>query len=379
MAFSFHTKILAWYQKQGRKNLPWQYDQTPYRVWISEIMLQQTQVTTVIPYYERFMQHFPTVKALAKAPLDDVLHLWTGLGYYARARNLHKTAKLIVSVHKGIFPLDFESVLKLPGIGRSTAGAILALSTQQRFPILDGNVKRVLTRFFGIEGFPGLPTIEAKLWNVSESLLPKKDLRHYTQAMMDLGATLCTRVKPRCGDCPIQKDCKARLTNTAHLLPTPKAKAAAQKPIKSTKLFIFYNSKYHTYLLEKRPSKGIWGGLWSFPEFNINHQEVHSLAFKKTSLQKGNRVELSPLLTLIKKNHLKKSLTEFRHTFTHFHLEIEAYVCPVTPQAITHLSLDKKKFTWHPLDKPLTVGTAAPIQRILKELQCLKCHTPSSA
>lgn len=364
----FYRKILTWYQKYGRKNLPWQQDQTPYRVWISEIMLQQTQVTTVIPYYERFMQHFPTVNALAKAKLDAVLHLWTGLGYYARARNLHKAAFIIASRYKGIFPLDFESVLELPGIGRSTAGAILALSTEQRFPILDGNVKRVLTRFFGIEGFPGLPNIEAKLWHLSESLLPKKEMRNYTQALMDLGATLCTRSKPRCCDCPIQKECKALSTVTTHLLPTPKGKSATKKPVKATKLLIFYNPKQQSFLLEKRPSKGIWGGLWSFPELNIQ-------TFKKTTPQKTNVAEASPLLMLIKKSHLKKSLTEFRHTFTHFHLEIEAYVCPINPQAINALRLSKKKFTWHSLNKPLTVGTAAPIQRILKELQC---HTLSS-
>lgn len=410
----FSRKILHWYKSQGRKNLPWQHNPTPYRVWVSEIMLQQTQVSTVIGYYERFMQRFPTVKALGQASVDDVLHLWTGLGYYARARNLHRAAMIILNEHKGIFPSDFEAVLKLPGIGRSTAGAILALSLEQRLPILDGNVKRVLTRFFGVSGYPGTPEVENKLWTVSESLLPQKNLRAYTQAMMDLGATLCTRANARCSECPIQENCQARLKDEVHLLPTPKI--AAEKPNKKVNLFVFYDAKRKSVLLEKRQEKGIWGGLYSFPESITKSTESKtswiSAPRLREYLREGNFIMLSAGATTTKKE--PPLFMSFRHTFTHFHMDIQVYLCRIKPiqemqatqskqskQSKKSISSNQNlanddydnigKFTsvsgdnfyWQPIAKPLGVGVAAPIKRILKELKITyqkekACHEPSS-
>lgn len=346
---NFSQKILRWYKSQGRKNLPWQHNPTPYRVWVSEIMLQQTQVSTVIGYYERFMKRFPTVDVLARASVDEVLHLWTGLGYYARARNLHRTAQIILKEHQGIFPCDFDSVLKLSGIGRSTAGAILALSQEQRLPILDGNVKRVLTRFFGISGYPGNAEVENKLWALSESLLPKKNLRAYTQAMMDLGATLCTRAKAKCSECPIQTDCQAKMLDQVHLLPTPKL--TSEKPIKQVNLFVFYDPNNQSVLLQKREEKGIWGGLYSLPE-NILPT-------------RGLKANMKTVLWGITKRASKpKFFTQFRHRFTHFHLDIQVYLC-----TIKSTPAHDKQLYWQVITKPLGVGVAAPIKRIIKELK----------
>ena len=208
IAADLAPRLLAWFAQHGRTNLPWQRDLTPYRVWISEIMLQQTQVATVIPYFERFMQHFPDVASLAAAPLDEVLHLWSGLGYYARARNLHEAARAIVDEHGGGFPETFEEIQRLPGIGRSTAGAILALSRRERHPILDGNVRRVLARVFAIEGWPGERAVDNQLWDLSEACTPHVDVDRYTQAIMDLGATLCTRAA-------CSRDCRRRVRRHA--------------------------------------------------------------------------------------------------------------------------------------------------------------------
>src|SRR5450432_260716 len=220
----FSASLLAWFDVHGRHNLPWGLNPTPYRVWVSEVMLQQTQVATVIPYYERFMARFPDIEALAAAPLDEVLHLWTGLGYYARARNLRSCARVLVAHHGGEFPTDIEAMTKLPGIGRSTAGAILALSRGQRQPILDGNVKRVLARVFGIAGDPGSAPVIAKLWAQSEACTPTLDVGKYTQAIMDLGATVCTRARPACTICPMSTDCIAALEGRQAELPGAKQK-----------------------------------------------------------------------------------------------------------------------------------------------------------
>ena len=217
-------ELLAWFDRSGRKHLPWQRDRTPYRVWVSEIMLQQTQVATVIAYYERFVQRFPDVQALASAPIDEVLHLWTGLGYYARARNLHRAAQTIVAGLNGEFPSTLEAMQSLPGVGRSTAGAILALARSQRHPILDGNVKRVLTRYFGIDGFPGEPKIERELWRLADECTPAERVADYTQAIMDLGATVCVRSRPLCAVCPLQERCVARIEHRQSSLPTPRPK-----------------------------------------------------------------------------------------------------------------------------------------------------------
>jgi A/G-specific adenine glycosylase len=350
------NKILKWFDKQGRKNLPWQQNPSLYRVWVSEIMLQQTQVNTVIPYYERFMKKFPEVSNLAKAPVDAVLKEWTGLGYYARARNLHKTAVIILEKYQGIFPKDYEGLLQLPGIGRSTAGAILALSTQQRYPILDGNVKRVLARLYAVPGWPSLPRVSEKLWEHSENLTPKKRVHHYTQAMMDLGATICTRSKPKCDACPLSEDCLALALGKQQEFPNKRPTVV--KPQKKTHLLMMLHPEKHAVLLEKRPTKGIWGGLWSFPEYEKVTQipEIWNGS--------NNNVKL--------KIQSKKFLPGFRHTFTHYHLDIEPVLCRVKfwdkMRIATSPEKNRKDYYWHPLNSPLKKGVAAPVKRLLEEV-----------
>ena len=229
---SFAEQLLTWFDQHGRKHLPWQKDINAYRVWVSEIMLQQTQVATVINYFERFMERFPAAKDLAEADVDDILALWTGLGYYARARNLHKAANILVRQHKAEMPFSIDELIALPGIGRSTAGAIMALAHQQKHPILDGNVKRVLARYTAISGWPGKKPVEQKLWKIAESLLPEKRITHYTQAQMDLGATICKRNKPLCLQCPLHEDCKAfQLTKLALFPPASQKKQYPTRPL----------------------------------------------------------------------------------------------------------------------------------------------------
>jgi len=260
----FRKQTLAWYDAFGRKDLPWQQGKTAYRVWVSEIMLQQTQVATVIPYFDRFMQEFPSVKHLAAASNDEVMHLWTGLGYYARARNLHKTAKQVVADYNGEFPQDPELLEQLSGIGRSTAAAIASSVFDVPAAILDGNVKRVLSRFFALQEWPGSTSAQKQLWTWSESLTPKKRISDYNQVMMDLGALICTRSKPKCQDCPLKKECLAFQMEQTHQLPISKPKK--DKPVKQT-WFLMLQSPDGRIGLSKRPSTGIWGGLYSFPEF----------------------------------------------------------------------------------------------------------------
>ncbi|MDQ1342721.1 MAG: A/G-specific adenine glycosylase, partial [Pseudomonadota bacterium] len=263
-ALRFAPRLLAWFETDGRKDLPWQRDPDPYRVWVSEVMLQQTQVAAVIPYFEAFTRRFPDARSLAEARLDEVLHLWSGLGYYARARNLHRAAQAVIDRHSGNFPRDLESVMALPGIGRSTAGAILALSGGERHPILDGNVKRVLARQFGVEGYPGEAAVEACLWALAEACMPYGRLAEYTQAIMDLGATVCTRSRPACLLCPVNDSCVARIESREHQLPTPRPRAA--RPSRAAWLVVAMRGG-HKVLLERRPPSGIWGGLWGLPEF----------------------------------------------------------------------------------------------------------------
>ena len=255
---SFTTSLLKWYDQHGRKSLPWQINRDPYSVWVSEIMLQQTQVASVIPYFQRFMARFPNSGALADAPLDEVLHLWSGLGYYARARNLHKAAKQIMQRHAGQFPSDFEQVLALPGIGRSTAGAILAFGFDQRHPILDGNVKRVLTRIHRIDGYPGRREIEHRLWALADSHTPIEGVAHYTQAIMDLGAEVCVRKTPKCKHCPVTSLCGAYKHGDMTAYPNQKPKKA--KPEKMIKMLLLRRPNGEV-LLTRRPPTGIWGGL----------------------------------------------------------------------------------------------------------------------
>jgi len=307
----FSEQVLAWYDINGRKHLPWQQDVSPYKVWLSEVMLQQTQVTTVIPYFETFMQRFPDISSLANAPQDEVLNLWTGLGYYARARNLHKAAKMIVEKHEGVFPNSFEQVLALPGIGRSTAGAILSLSMGQHHAILDGNVKRVLSRFMAIEGWPGQKSVENELWNVAEAFSPVKRIANYNQVMMDLGALVCTRSRPKCAECPVQSKCKAFDLDLISNFPGSKPKK--EKPIKFAYMMLMvHDSQVYMY---QRPPTGIWGGLYSFPEF----EQLSEIEVKLTDLGLSSAFEDANL----------NESELFRHTFSHYHLDIQPVVVNV--------------------------------------------------
>jgi A/G-specific adenine glycosylase len=262
-ADDFAQRLLAWFDRCGRHNLPWQHPRTPYRVWVSEIMLQQTQVGVVAPYFTRWMQALPELRALAEAPLDDVLALWSGLGYYARARNLHAAAQACVARHDGELPRDFVALAALPGIGRSTAGAILAQAWGDRFPILDGNVKRVLARWHGVSGWPGLPAVERQLWAFAERHLPDARLADYTQAQMDFGATLCTRADPACVLCPVQEGCVARREGRVAELPTPKP--GKTLPERAAVVLLLEDDAGRV-LLQRRTGAGVWAGLWSLPE-----------------------------------------------------------------------------------------------------------------
>ena len=318
---SLAPALLSWFDRSGRKHLPWQRDPTPYRVWVSEIMLQQTQVTTVISYYERFMARFPEVQALAAAPLDEVLHLWTGLGYYARARNLHRAAQIVVSEHAGDLPATLETVQSLPGIGRSTAGAILALSRSQRHPILDGNVKRVLSRYFGIEGLPGEQRTERELWHHADLCTPSDRVADYTQAIMDLGATICVRSRPLCASCPLSEHCVARIEGRQASLPVPKPRKV--RPRRLAYAVIAVNAA-GAVLLERRPAVGIWGGLWTFPQFEDRDaaalwiQEWHN---PRRELKDASTVEsLNPLPV-------------YEHAFTHFDLTLQPLLIRIADHA----------------------------------------------
>ena len=343
---TFAARLLHWYDQYGRHDLPWQKDKSLYRVWVAEIMLQQTQVTTVIPYYERFMQVFADVAVLAQASQDEVLLHWAGLGYYSRARNIHKAANIIEQQHQGIFPTQYDDVLALPGIGRSTAGAILAQALDQRHAILDGNVKRVLTRYQAIAGWPGQKQVEKQLWQLAETCTPEQNVAAYTQAIMDLGATVCRRSSPDCESCPLNNDCKAFQQNLVAELPTKKAKKAL--PVREKRFLIICN-EHGEYLMEKRPPSGIWGGLWSLPEMAMDE--------KVDSAVRNN-------LQLTVNKH--RDLPAFRHTFSHFHLDITP--CEVTirqkvQQRIKAVA-DGERYQWHADITRLAL--AAPVSAILQ-------------
>ncbi|MFT2089404.1 A/G-specific adenine glycosylase [Paraglaciecola sp. 2405UD69-4] len=341
---SFSQSILAWFDKHGRKNLPWQIAKTPYTVWVSEIMLQQTQVKTVIPYYKRFMERFPDVLSLANAPQDEVLHLWTGLGYYARARNLQKAAQVIRDKHQGKFPEILEQVVALPGIGRSTAGAILSLACQQNHSILDGNVKRVLARYFSIDGWPGNKKVETELWQYADKLTPTIRTGDYTQAMMDMGATLCTRSKPKCDDCPVQTSCLAYIQGRQTELPHKKPKKAI--PVKSTFMLIPMWQKQ--VLVYKRPPSGLWGGLWGFYEIDTIDKVVDFTT----------RMDLGKVQ--------KQNLEAFRHTFSHFHLDIQPVVLHLKQQPTSRIMEDSQ--IWFDLTQPQNLGLAAPTKKLFSTI-----------
>ena len=298
----FSDQLLAWFDSHGRHDLPWQQEPNPYHVWLSEIMLQQTQVATVIPYYNRFLEKFPTIEFLANADIDDVLSHWAGLGYYARGRNLHRAATIICDNFGGELPADKEELLTLPGIGCSTAGAIMALAFKQHHAILDGNVKRVLCRFYAVNGWSGGSAVEKQLWQLAEGLTPKKNVARYTQAIMDLGATICTRSKPRCDICPVSQSCLARKQEAQDKYPAPKPKKAM--PIRET-VFLLLENKRGKILLQKRPATGIWGGLWCFPECSPD-DDIERWLLAKTGLS----------------GSITRKLSVIKHTLTHFRMEI---------------------------------------------------------
>lgn len=346
---TFRRRLLSWFDKHGRHELPWQKNRTAYRVWVSEVMLQQTQVTTVIPYYRKFIKRFANIKQLAEANIDEVLHLWTGLGYYARARNLHKSALLICRDHGGRFPKSFEAVIALPGIGRSTAGAVLALANDARYPILDGNVKRVLTRLHAIDRWPGEKQTEQELWALTELYLPQKRLADFTQAIMDLGATVCTRSNPQCDDCPMRSDCVAFQNGN----PTdyPVAKKRKVLPEKHVTMLMLEREKKEVLLI-RRPPVGIWGGLWGFPESEQTDPSLLPAWSKKTL---GLQIKTQQQWPVV------------RHTFSHFHLHIH----PVTAALVgeSNAVMELADTVWYKLDHPDRRGLAAPVKRLLQQLR----------
>lgn len=340
----FQKLVLNWFHEHGRKHLPWQKNKTPYRVWLSEIMLQQTQVTTVIPYFEQFIKKFPDLLSLASAKEDEVLHLWAGLGYYSRARNLHRAAIMVKEKWNGIFPSSREELISLPGIGESTAGAILSLAFQQSAPILDGNVKRVLARFHAIRDPINEKEIEKKLWKFATQYTPKKDVASYTQAMMDLGATLCTPKNPQCHRCPLKSRCAAKHEGIAEILPLKKPKKIL--PIKRRTFLIIQCNEF--VLLEKRTSKGIWGGLFSLPE-------IADLPDKK-------KIQLFCREYFGISAKTFSTILPFRHTFTHYHLDIHPVIVEI--KALPTF-LAKEKQIWYNLHSPEAFGLPKPVQLIL--------------
>ena len=340
----FAQRVLDWYDEHGRHDLPWQQDMTPYRVWVSEIMLQQTQVATVIPYYLRFMQELPSVEALAAADEDQVLHLWTGLGYYSRARNLHKAARLVVSQHGGEFPRSVEGLCALPGIGRSTAGAVASLSMGIRAPILDGNVKRVLTRFEAVDGWPGEKAVHDRLWRMAESLTPQNRVAHYTQAMMDLGATLCTRSNPSCLLCPLREGCKARALGEPKRFPASRPRKVL--PVRSCVMPLLINEEGAVWL-QRRPSSGLWGGLWCPPQLDAEDELADLLG----------RLQMAA--------HEREALAPLRHTFSHFHLDIQ----PLLLRVSVRPAVAESGQVWYNLRHPESLGLAAPVKKLLRQIE----------
>ncbi len=341
----FAERLLAWFDRDGRHDLPWQHPRTPYRVWLAEIMLQQTQVQTVIPYYLRFLEALPSLPELAAADTDRVLALWSGLGYYARARNLHRAAQVCVAEHGGDLPRDFEAMAALPGIGRSTAGAILAQAHGDRFAILDGNVKRTLARYHGIAGWPGSGPVEKKMWELAQQHLPDQRLADYTQAIMDFGATLCTRGNPACVLCPLQDDCVARREGRVEQLPEPKP----GKPLPERRtIMLLLRDGDGRVLLARRPPTGVWQGLWSLPEVG-GHDEARAF------LARHARADFDAA----------EALPVFEHVFSHYRLHIE----PLAWRDAAPASVgDNADLRWQPLDRIGEVGLPAPVRKLLGNL-----------
>ena len=341
---AFASQLLGWFDRAGRHDLPWLHPRTPYRVWLSEIMLQQTQVKTVIPYFERFLAAFPTLPDLAAATLDEVLAQWSGLGYYARARNLHATARLCVERHGGDLPRDFDALHALPGIGRSTAGAILSQAWGDRFPILDGNVKRVLARYHGVAGWPGLPAVEKQMWTLAAQHLPPDRMADYTQAQMDLGATLCTRGDPACMLCPVQTNCVALRESRVDELPTPKP----GKPLpERTALVLLAENGSGEVLMQRRPPTGIWASLWSLPEA-ADHDAAR--AWFEAHLR-GDYDQA-------------EALAEVPHVFSHYKLRMHPLRWrSVSPRSVVR---DDDNLRWVSAKDLASLGLPAPIRRMLE-------------
>jgi len=347
MNTSFSDSLLSWFAENGRHDLPWQKEKTPYKVWVSEIMLQQTQVATVIPYFERFMSRFPTLEDLALAEEDVVLHHWTGLGYYARARNLHKTAGIIHHEFNGQFPDSVDALTELPGIGKSTAGGIIAASMNKRAVILDGNVKRVLCRYYCVEGWPDQTATNKQLWEIAEELTPERQCAEFNQAMMDLGASLCSRSNPACELCPLKGGCKSFITGRTGEFPHKKPRKKI--PVKTTTMLVLQNPEGSAVLLEKRPSQGIWGGLWSLPEIPAD-----------------NSPESFLLVHGLRSYKVVTRWQPIRHTFSHFHLDITPVLITLekSPDAI----MEKGRWHWYDLEKPGQLGLATPVKKLLDAL-----------
>lgn len=357
----FAQAVLTWYDKYGRKNLPWQQNKTLYGVWLSEVMLQQTQVATVIPYFERFIKKFPNITALADAPLDEVLHLWTGLGYYARARNLHKAAQRIRDEYQGEFPTDFQQLWALSGVGRSTAGAVLSSVLNQPYPILDGNVKRVLSRYFAVEGWAGEKRVENQLWQHSMAVTPTEKVADFNQAMMDLGAMVCTRTKPKCNLCPLAMNCEANLQQAWATYPAKKPKKTL--PEKSSYFLILANQG--KVALTQRENAGLWGGLFCFPQFDSKEELLGYLG------QQGI--------------YYYQEWSAFRHTFSHFHLDIYPIYAEIMPQISDENRTDWRKVAevqgeyrvsvksavnyWYDPENPDAIGLATPVKNLLAQFQ----------
>ena len=343
----FARRLIAWQRRHGRHDLPWQADghpgRDPYRVWLSEIMLQQTQVGTVIPYYLRFLDRFPDIAGLAAAPVDAVMALWSGLGYYARARNLHKCAQMVAHEHGGAFPSKAEAIAELPGIGRSTANAIAVFCFGARLPILDGNVKRLLCRHAGLDGWPGAPAVESQLWRHAESLLPQTHVDVYIQAQMDLGATVCTRTRPRCAVCPAAGDCIAHRDGRTDELPKPRPRKAL--PGREATVLILVHRR--RVLLEVRPPAGIWGGLWSLPEIAGDADAE--------AARLGCRIVSS------------RPLEPVTHAFTHFRLTLRPLLCDVEPL----IAATESGHRWLDVGELDSAPLPAPIRNLLEGLTAL--------
>ena len=322
-------RLVRWQARHGRHDLPWQRTRDPYRIWLSEVMLQQTQVATVIPYYRRFLARFPGVKALAAATLDDVLTLWSGLGYYTRARNLHAAARAVTASHGGRFPRTREALESLPGLGRSTAAAIAVFAFGEREAILDGNVKRVLARHFALHGVPS----EKRLWALAESELPGNNIEVYTQALMDLGAAVCTRKRPACSVCPLSESCKGYARGKAEAYPQPRPRK--KRPVRNTSMLLLLREG--DVLLEKRPPMGVWGGLWCFPEIQPGSEKLAG----------------------------KRTLPVLRHEFTHFTLDITPVVC-FLETAVPHVAEPGQ--IWLPVGEAIGAAVPAPVRKLLARL-----------